>query len=88
MPELGVMVIAIWCGESKPTVLNDFLEQFAEELNDILLNGVMINGYKLCVHIRCFICDSPARAMIKGLNNLHCERIYICKLKRIHPNMA
>lgn len=66
MPELGVFVIAIWCGESKPTVLNDFLERFVSELEDILLNGVLIKDHQLKVSIRCFVCDSPARAFIKG----------------------
>lgn len=66
MPELGVFVIAIWCGESKPTVLNEFLDRFVGELNDILLSGIAINDHQLKVLIRCFVCDSPARAFIKG----------------------
>lgn len=66
MPELGVLVIAIWCGESKPTILNDFLQPFVTELNDLLHNGISINEYEIKISIRCFVCDSPARSYIKG----------------------
>lgn len=61
------MVVAIWCGNGKPTVLNDFLDPFIDELNEIVQNGISINGYEISVAIRCFICDTPARAYIKGI---------------------
>lgn len=64
------MVIAIWCGESKP-ILNEFLRPFVDELNELLRHGVMINGFQIKVFVRCFICDSPARAHIKGTVNFN-----------------
>lgn len=72
MPEIGVIVIAIWCGESKPTVLNDFLLPFVTELIDIIYNGISINGYQLRISIRCFVCDTPARSYIKGIGSEPC----------------
>lgn len=62
------MIIAIWCSEelSKPNNLNEYFGKFVNELNHLIANPVQINGYKVTVKIRCFICDTPARAMIKG----------------------
>lgn len=65
MPNVKPMVVSIWCGRAKP-ILNEFLNPFVSELNDILLRGIEINGYKLKVFIKCFLCDSPARAFLKG----------------------
>lgn len=67
MSQIEPIVIAIWCGNGKPTVLNDFLDPFVNELNEILENGILINNYQITVSIRCFICDTPARAYIKGI---------------------
>lgn len=58
--------VQIWCGESKPDPLNDYLEQFVSELNDLMENGMQINGKHITVLFRCFICDSPARSFVKG----------------------
>lgn len=67
MDHIQPLVIAIWCGESKPTILNDFLGPFVNELNSLLINGAMINGYQINISTRAFVCDTPARAFIKGL---------------------
>lgn len=61
------MIVAIWCGHEKPKSLNDFLRQFVNELNEILTDGIILNGYKLTVAVQCFICDTPARAFLKGV---------------------
>lgn len=60
------MVIAIWCGVQKPNNLNEYLSPFVEELNTLLENGIIINGQHIYIAVRCFICDSPARAFMKG----------------------
>lgn len=65
MPSIKPMTVAIWCGKGKP-VLNDFLPPFVTELNNILLNGIQINGHELKVVIRCILGDTPARALLKG----------------------
>lgn len=67
LPQIEPMVIAIWCGNGKPSVLNDFLDTFVNELNEIVQNGISVNGFEISVAIRCFICDTPARAYIKGM---------------------
>lgn len=75
MPEHGVIVVAIWCGESKPTVLNDFLQPFVTEMIDIINNGISINGFHLKISIRCFVCDTPARSYIKGKSFFYPKKI-------------
>lgn len=65
-PEVQPMVIGVYCGKSKPKDVNQFLTPFVDEMRQVLADGVIINGHKMTVSIRCFICDSPARAFVKG----------------------
>lgn len=69
------MVIGIYCGYGKPRNIKDFLQPFVDEMKKLLVNGVRIyeNNHseikktgKIDVKIKCFICDSPARAFVKG----------------------
>lgn len=65
------MVVCVWCGDGKPTDVNEYLELFVIELNEILRNGVRINDHVITVSCRSFICDTPARAFIKGVNSVY-----------------
>ena len=47
-----------------------YLDDFVNDLLDCLENGITINGRNISVKVRCFICDSPARAMIKGIKRV------------------
>lgn len=69
LPTAKPMPIAIFCGNSKPTSLEEYLRPFVNELTDVLKNGVMVNGHKMYVRLRCIIWDSLARAFIKGKTN-------------------
>lgn len=51
---------------AKPKDVNAFLSPFVEELNEILQNGLTIEEYTVAINIRCFICDTPARSMLRG----------------------
>lgn len=66
LPKISPMVIGIYSGKSKVSNLDGFLTPMVNELIPILDEGLIINGYKITVKIRCFIGDSPARAMMKG----------------------
>lgn len=67
MPHIPPMIIALFYGKTKPNNVEDYLQKFVNELNSILeAGGLMINGFLLTITIRALICDSPARAMIKG----------------------
>ncbi|CAH0550972.1 unnamed protein product [Brassicogethes aeneus] len=59
------MVVAIYCGESKPP-LQEFLPEFVTELNEILETGIQVSQIRVKVKIRYFVCDTPARSFIKG----------------------
>lgn len=66
MPQIKPMIIGIFLGKNKPLDVNSYLSPFIDELLPLMAEGVMINDYKLSLRIRCFICDSPARAFVKG----------------------
>lgn len=59
------MIVGIWCGEDKPP-LDEYLGPFVGELEDIVMNGISIGAYKICVKIGLFICDTPAGVFLKS----------------------
>lgn len=67
-------IVSVWYGEGKPNPVNDFLSAFVIEMNDLIAHGITINGHKLLIKPRCFICDTPARCLIKG--KTYIKRIY------------
>lgn len=76
MPRIQPFVIAIWCGESKPSSISDYLNLFVTELNDILRHGVIVEKHMIRIVIRSFICDSPARSFLKGISKSHSEVMF------------
>lgn len=58
-------VISVFCGTSKPKPLNIFLENFINELNKLLKNGLYFNGNFYKIEVHSFVCDAPARAYLK-----------------------
>lgn len=64
--------MGIWCGDSKPP-LNEFLEPLISELDDMLVNGISINGQNISVKFGRAPCDTPARSHMKSnkINTLH-----------------
>ncbi|XP_065084050.1 uncharacterized protein LOC135706363 [Ochlerotatus camptorhynchus] len=69
LPEMKPMIIGIFHGKSKLKFVEEFLKLFVDEAEPILKSGISINNNLLSVKIRAFICDSPARAFIKGSVN-------------------
>lgn len=66
MADLKPIVVAIWCGDGKPKDLNEFLNPFVDEMNEILNFGIIINGYRIHIESIKFLADSPARSFLKG----------------------
>ena len=56
----------MYFGETKPRSTETYLSQFIEEINGLQENGINISGRHFDVRIKCFICDTPARALLKG----------------------
>lgn len=76
-PTIKPFVVSVWYGEGKPKPVNDFLYSFVSELKKIISNGIMINGHKLQIKVRCFLCDTPARSFLKGKHAVLLKRFQI-----------
>lgn len=59
-------VAGIWCGVSKPPC-REYLEPFIAEMKSLISDGLIINLKRITVKFGFCICDTPARAMIKGI---------------------
>lgn len=67
MSYIPTMVVGLFFGQSKPHKIEQFLDPFVTELESILkAGGIRIDDKLLSIKVRAFICDSPARAFIKG----------------------
>ena len=59
-----ISTIGVYYGKSKPSNL-EFLNEFIQELKDLLSNGIAFNGKNLGISLFCFSADAPARAFLK-----------------------
>lgn len=79
--------IAVYCGIGAPHPVDHFLSEFVDELNYLLENGVVIGCKSFKVLVHCFICDKPARSLIKCIIHhggyFACER---CVVEGIYYN--
>lgn len=58
--------VLVFYGNGKPKDSLQFFEPFVRELNDLLKKGVSIKSHEFKIVIRSIICDTPARAQVKG----------------------
>lgn len=67
-PDVEPLVIGIYLGVGKPKQIDEYLNDFVIEVDHLIKNGMNIEQIKrkVSIEIRCFTCDSPARAYIKG----------------------
>lgn len=84
--EVEPFIVAVYCGNSKPLNIHDYLTDFIQEYKILYDVGIIINSKLYSVSISAFICDAPARAFIKqvkGHNGFYgCER---CIQRGTHP---
>jgi len=82
-----VFTVSLWYGDKKPNSISDFLEDFSEEIKLIEEEGITYQGITIPVKVGYFICDTPARSLLKGTighTGYHsCER---CTAKGIWLN--
>lgn len=75
---MSPVLAGLFCGESKPCCVKEFLKPFIEEVRDLELNGLTVDSVKYRFRISAIIADAPARSFIKGCkghNGYHsCER--------------
>lgn len=77
MPHIKPMAVGIFIGKSKPLSVSDYLKSFVEELIALMRSGIVVNGKTIDIKIRCFICDSPARAFLKGTFDFFFEQLVV-----------
>lgn len=68
-------IVSVWYGSSKPNPADDFLLPFVNEMTELTENGLVINGHHISIKTRSFICDTPARSLLKGEYHA-CSSIY------------
>lgn len=83
LPMVKPFVIGIWAGESKPD-LNEYLLPLVTELQTILSSGIYINTHHVTFKLGQIICDTPARAYIKGNCLQRVKKINFVKLNSIN----
>jgi len=62
-------VIGLFCGNSKPSSVWEYLREFIAELKVVLREGIVKNGTRFKVVVSSFICDAPARAFLKNVKS-------------------
>lgn len=63
-------LIGIYVGSEKPSSFDDYLAPLCDEYDLIKQeNGVLINGKRIPLHIRAFVCDSPARCDVTSTHH-------------------
>lgn len=58
-------VIGIYHGNNKPSSVHNYLRPFINEYKQLQNGGIVIDGKRFQVTLRCIICDSPARSYVK-----------------------
>ena len=75
---LGIepFVVGLFCGNKKPPC-GVYLYKLGDELNELQHNVVSVNNIDYSVTVYVFVCDAPARTILKGIVN-HCG-FYLCE---------
>lgn len=58
--------VTIYSGNSKPKLLSEYLQKFVQEINILQVKGFIFENKTYVLKVKCFICDTPARAFLKG----------------------
>lgn len=70
--------VALYYADTKPGNVDEYMNDFIEEINLLQKNGVCIEGKKYTVQLKHIICDIPARKFLKQIKGhggyAACER--------------
>ena len=61
-----LFIIGVYCGNKKPTDLDQYLNDFVTEAVGLPTNGIIHGGRHYNVKISSFVCDMPAKTYIKA----------------------
>jgi len=74
-------IVAIFYGKAKPNNIDEYLDDFLQEIYLLQRNNMLFNGKVYQVTVIAFICDAPARSFMKCVK-LHCG-YYSCERCKI-----
>lgn len=84
-------VIGVFSGSDKPSPLDKYLEDYIQEVRQLNAEGITYKSVHYEVHIRCYVCDAPARAYMKCIKghagHSSCERC-VCEGEYISHRMV
>ncbi|KAI8114757.1 hypothetical protein CVS40_12906 [Lucilia cuprina] len=60
LPHTEVFLIGVYLARKKPESIDEYLNDFVEEVKILQKDGVVINQRKINFKLRAFICDTPA----------------------------
>lgn len=60
-------VVALFCGRSKPLDANNFCEEFINEAQHLINNGIRFGNLHFSISITGVVCDAPARSFLKKI---------------------
>lgn len=64
----NVFVIGTFYGKLKPDNFNEYLQDFVDELCNLINNGIEFNNKQIKVLLKGIICDVPAKAFILNIH--------------------
>ena len=64
---IAPMVVCVFVCRNKPKPVEDYLEEFNQELEALLRRGMFVRDKFVVVNLQAFICDAPARAHLKKI---------------------
>lgn len=64
-------IIGVFCGKHKPKDVSEFLNDFIQELQLLLSNGLEYKSINYRIVVNSFVCDAPARSYLKNIKS-HC----------------
>ena len=77
----GPFIVALFCGSTKPNSVDEYLNDFVHEIQDLTENGISHGNKLFQFTVKAFVCDAPARAFLKCTKNHNgyyaCERCTI-----------
>lgn len=80
-------VIGIFAGSSKPASVDEYLEDFIQDVEHVHSEGILLKGQRFNVAVDAFICDAPARSFLKCIKGhsgfSSCER---CTVEGVSTN--
>ncbi|KAK5649471.1 hypothetical protein RI129_000500 [Pyrocoelia pectoralis] len=69
-----VTMVALYYGKEKPKNVNEYLQDFVNECNELSSNGLVIENNRYNFRVKMLVCDVPAKTYclkIKGHNGRH-----------------